>query len=463
MVEESKKSTGKTSPTENPPKSEPTSLEKLVEEVAAQVTLPPAIKDINLDPTKDDNALIAAWRRFLDYDRVSTDQKKQSIRIREYIIAIQLITSVIAILSSILILNGAPQTISDGIRLALIILPVISVGLMNYSSQFASSTAWIEYRVGAETIRQKIYEYRIGAGEFFRLDQRKAQERLLDVINKADQRIDEANATLPYMKPIDESKAIDKNKIKYRIRTKTEAAFDPNNPLKPFDDGLSALPVPDYIDNRVRSQIDWYSGRIERDYKDMRNYRLTALLIAGAGSVFAALGQNLESIVAITTALGVAYNARADTRMYGATYGIFHWTASKLRIELNKWDILSGEERKDHAVQARFVASMENIFRREQSLWRKSAIDSQQLIDRSLNSNLKSGAGKEMMAKLALKEDEVDEDDIDTPITTTGEELTVLVTGETPVVTLPPTLNGSNSEFEPLPITDDEDVEAPKG
>lgn len=399
----------------------------------------------------DDPALIAAWRRFLDYDRVSSDQKRQSLRLRELIIYIQLATSVIAIVSTFLVINGVPQVISDVIRLVLIALPVVSVGLMNYSAQFASSTAWIEYRVGAETIRQKVYQYRMGAGDFFGLEKRKAQEKLLDVINRADQRIDEVSATLPYMKPMDESDAKSpEDFIKYRIRLKTDTPFKPDKPDHPFDDGLSRLDVPTYVDRRVRKQIDWYTSRIDRDYRDMRRYRLTALGIAGLGSVFAALGQSLEALVAITTAFGVAYNALADTRMYGATYGIFHWTASKLRIEMNKWDILTPEEKASPAVQSRFVGSMENIFRREQQMWRKSAIESQQLIDRSLSANIKSGSGQEMMQRLTLREgsesETVDDAGIINPDVRSinmNEQMHTLVTGETPAVVVSPMLEST--------------------
>jgi hypothetical protein len=411
----------------------------------------------------DDPALIAAWRRFLDYDRVSSDQKQQSLRLRELIVYIQLATSVIAIVSTLLVINGVPQVVSDVIRLVLIALPVVSVGLMNYSAQFASSTAWIEYRVGAETIRQKIYQYRMGAGEFFGLERRKAQEKLLDVINRADQRIDEANATLPYMKPMDESDAkTAEDFIKYRIRLKTDTPFKPNAPEQPFDDGLSVLDVPTYVDRRVRKQIDWYTNRIDRDYRDMRRYRLTALIIAGLGSVFAAIGQSFEALVAITTAFGVAYNALADTRMYGATYGIFHWTASKLRIEMNKWDILTAEEKADPSIQSRFVASMENIFRREQQMWRKSAIESQQLIDRSLSANIKSGSGQEMMQRLALREgseSEIAEDSgiahEDVRSVNMNEQMHTLITGETPTVAISTVLESTLDRVSHLPMLDD--------
>lgn len=391
--------------------------------------------DIELS-SKDDPALIAAWRRFLDYDRVSTTQKKQSARYRDWVIWIQFITSTVAILSTFVVVlqTVLPLWLVDAIqwlfRMALVLLPIISVGLMNYSNQFASSSAWIEYRVGAETIRQKIYQYRMRAGDFHNLTTRKAQEKLLDIINRADQRIDEANATLPYMKPMDESKLDRKQKLKYLIATSTDSRFDESNPTREFDNGLTELSVQEYIDKRVRKQIDWYTGRIEGDYTKMRQYRLRALLVAGAGSFFAALGQNLEALVAITTASGVLLNSLADARMYGATYSIFHWTASKLRIEMNKWDILTEAEKQDPAIRSRFVSDTENIFKQEQQMWRKSAIESQQLIDRSLNASLKTN-GREVMSKLSEKT-ESDEELLETPrvLPSVTQELHVLITGK---------------------------------
>ncbi len=350
---------------------------------------------------KDDPALLAAWRRFLDYDRVSSEQKRSNQRIREWIILLGLVTSVAAVFSTLI--QDVP-VLRDVVRMILVILPIVSVGLMNYSSQFASSTAWIEYRVGAETIRQHIYLYRMRAGDYYGLSDRERQHKLLDVINAADERIDKAGATLPYMQPLDESNVPEEQKLKYRIKLKTDTPYDPSKPDQTadvdYDSGLSPLPIERYIDLRVRKQVDWYSGRIDRDYRELRKYRRNALIIAGLGSVLAALGQNLEALVAITTAVGVAYSMTAESRMYGATYALFHWTASKLRILINQWDILSEKERRNAEIGARFVGSLENVFMQEREIWRESAIESQMRNDNSIAGSLKS-SGRAMLERLS--------------------------------------------------------------
>jgi hypothetical protein len=352
----------------------------------------------------NDPALVSAWRRFLDYDRVSSDQKKSYQRIREWVIAMYFITATGAVFSVMFkdsqYVESMPW-LSGLMQLALIILPIVSVALNNYAGQFASSTAWIEYRVGAETIRQKIYLYRMKAGDFANIPSlQERQRKLLDVINEADQRIDKANATLPYMEPL-ENDTKPNNSIHNRVADRTDRRFDPKHPEKPYDDGFTEIPVNSYLDFRIRNQVDWYARRIQSDYSDMKRYRLVALVIGAAGAVIAALGNGLEGFVAITTAAGVALNMRADSRMYGATYATYHLTASRLRNELNQWDILTAQEQSDGVKGAELVAKMERILFDEREAWRSSAIELQTTADRSVNANIKT-EGNEIAVKTGM-------------------------------------------------------------
>lgn len=339
------------------------------------------------DP-KTDPALLSAWRRFLDYDRVSTEQKHNYQRIREWVIALYFATAAGAVF---IMTMQSSQIFSDfqlGVmRLLLVAMPIISVVLNSYANQFASSIAWIEYRVGAETIRQKIYLYRMRSGEFSNLpNMQDRQRKLLDVINETDVRIDKAGATLPYMQPLEGEKRPGFS-VPEKVSRKTDAPFEIKG--KPYDDGFAWLPVAEYLDYRIRNQVDWYTHRIDGDYAAMRRFRLAALMIAGMGSLIAALGYGLEGMIAITTAATVALNMKADSRMYGATYATYHLTASRLRNELNQWDILSAVEQADATNASDFVNRMEKILLDERETWRDAAIQLQNTVDRNVNATIR--------------------------------------------------------------------------
>jgi hypothetical protein len=334
---------------------------------------------------KKDPALTAAWRRFLDYDRVSSQQKRDYQNLRGYVIALGLFTSAGAVFSSY-----AGQIPSIGVelqnilRIILVIMPIISVALMNYASQFASSTAWVEYRVGAEKIRSQIYLYRFKAGIYKGLSAQQAQKTLLDAIQAADQRIDEENATLPYMDIVNDT-------IYEKIAKKTGSESDTGMSMAPSAD--------DYIEWRMRPQINWYIEKIQGDYSKLQRERVQALVVAGAGSVISGLALGLEPLVAVTTAMGVALMLRSDTRMYGATYGIFHYTAGRLQLEMNRWEILSEKQKSDSAQQTELVTRVEQIFDDERELWRAQAVQSQSSSDQAISTQIQKTISPEQIAQ----------------------------------------------------------------
>jgi hypothetical protein len=168
--------------------------------------------------------------------------------------------------------------------------------------------------------------------------------------------------------------------IEQLITSKTESPGE--------DDGFSTLQVDDYIEWRVKKQLSWYIQKIQRDYSTSRREQILALVVGAGGALLSGIGRNLEALVAVTTAMGIALTARSETRMYGATYGIFHWTAGKLLHELNKWEILTPEQKHDEENQLKFVEAIEKIFSQEREMWRAQAVQSQNNADNTINNQL---------------------------------------------------------------------------
>ncbi|MCS6834775.1 MAG: DUF4231 domain-containing protein [Anaerolineae bacterium] len=352
---------------------------------------------------KQDPALLTAWRRLEDYSFVSTDRKKAYVKLRSAVIWTGFATSALAVLSAyvpdwlaVLGVMGLPSDlIVFAIRAALVTLPIVSVGLMTYANQFASSVAWIEYRISAEIIRQHIYRYRMGAGRFRGMDRQQAQRQLLAVVKAADERLARRNVTIPDIrKP--EAYEVEVERI--------------NDRLAEGDDGFAPLSSEVYISARIEPQINWYVKRLQDDYKALRENRVIALTISGIGAVIAALLPSGEGLVAITTALGVAFGLRNDTRMFGATYGVYHVAAQRLQMMIAEWRVLTQEEREDPAKLQDFVARVEDILYEEGKLWRQTAIQLQSNSEEALQNMLRNQPSErdDKSNKLMADDDDLD-------------------------------------------------------
>src|SRR5256885_1781839 len=92
--------------------------------------------------TTADQVLLAAWRRFLDYDAASANQKVHHTRIRTSIILLGFAASALAVAITYRASNPVIESIGEYLHAALIILPIISAGLLTYASMFAPSLSW---------------------------------------------------------------------------------------------------------------------------------------------------------------------------------------------------------------------------------------------------------------------------------------------------------------------------------
>src|SRR5690349_13789216 len=103
--------------------------------------------------TKADQALQAAWRRFLDYDAAAAKQRNHHTRIRTWIIVLGLAASTLAVLSSYrnnaflaslaqpansgTVISSALNVFWEVLHIVLIFVPIIVAGLLTYAYQFA--------------------------------------------------------------------------------------------------------------------------------------------------------------------------------------------------------------------------------------------------------------------------------------------------------------------------------------
>lgn len=307
--------------------------------------------------TQADTALQAAWMRFLDFDRASVRQKNAQYRIRIPIIALMFLASVLAVASTYRDSIGIIDDLHGVLRATLIVVPLLAAGLLAYAYQFSPSLAWITYRLGAEEIRQQIYLYRMQAGKYASRDLEGQQRLLLDNVQEASANVHEIGAPVPFL----------------QLTFTTEPVKPPTD--SPEDDGYSALSGDDYVRLRVIPQSEWYLRKLNENYTKLRRWRIAILIVAGASSALAALGG--EPLVAISTALGLAFAQFIDLKMYGHTYANYHHTAGRLIDEVSEWQILPPGRRNDPSVLSPFVERIERIFEDERNNWMRQAVQAQ--------------------------------------------------------------------------------------
>lgn len=317
----------------------------------------------------------------------SADRKKSRFKFGVVVSWFILVSGGLIVTAVILSLNAAQgDPFLWILQVPLVIVPIISVGLLNYAAEYARSTVWIEYRVAAEEIRSQIYLYRTSTGRYANAANRR--EELLKAVDETNKRISNSDF-VPFMRS--RPRDVLKQEIWEHCQQSPGTSDD--------ETGLGMLQVEDYLKRRVRVQIQWYERSIERDYVQKRRATVGALVMAGTGSALVALNPGFAPLVALTTAGGIALTMWSNIRTIGATYSIFQRTASDLDTRINRWDSLSEIEKQTPEICGCCVQDIEDIFGQEREAWRTAVKQMQQSVDKALQDmrqsrdENKSGAG----------------------------------------------------------------------
>lgn len=169
-----------------------------------------------VDLSQQDEGLVNAWRRCVNYDKTAMHAKASRTRNRVILILLTLATTILAVLLGILPPSStttvvtapalsAEATAEPGaepspveqvaiqspldarlvLQIVLAALPIISAIFVLLASEFSPTTAWAVFRMGAEMIRREIYLYRMEAGDYANLSVDERRQRLRDNIHKA--------------------------------------------------------------------------------------------------------------------------------------------------------------------------------------------------------------------------------------------------------------------------------------
>ncbi|MCK6578305.1 MAG: DUF4231 domain-containing protein [Anaerolineae bacterium] len=333
--------------------------------------------------TLNRNVLLQAWALLSVYDQTATRLKRRFVNQRYWVILLTFVATVASVAAGVVSGLGL-MWLTVALALLSVALPIIGSYLMNDIIKFTGGTTWIKYRYIAETMRMHIYLYRMKAPPYDAEPVRKRDDLLSANLRKVREEID-LNEVIPFdIRQPKETAEIEK-------------AIATANKFTPDDNGLDEIALGQYLKWRVLDQRQWYEGRVQDDFKRLKNsYRQAQGALLG-GALISALAGLIDVqalwLVAITNAFSVAMTTSANVSMFGATYSLFQAAALRLSDELIAWLAQEDNPELDEpmaraAAEAAFSARIEDVLLWERKSWYELAIQVQTTSDQTILSSL---------------------------------------------------------------------------
>jgi tetratricopeptide (TPR) repeat protein len=276
-------------------------------------------------------ALETAWQRYAELETNASAASKQYLTLRGSAIALAVVATLLAILTSQI--DGGASPIREILRIGLILVPIISAIVLFFANKLQQGQYWRVLRTGAQEIKKEIYLYRtLLQGQPTR--HQWLSDRVTAIQRQVMERVGSNLTLTPYtgnIPPNDSPEA------------------------QNGDPGFTDLLAEDYLRDRLEAQLKWHSQEIEtlstfRTRFQIGIFALTtfSVLIAGLGSNFSAwadLGGNLEVWVAFLTSLGAALTIWLEVSRLDERVNNYNQLILELNLIRDYWQGLNPDER----------------------------------------------------------------------------------------------------------------------
>ncbi len=268
--------------------------------------------------------LEVAWTRFAQLDTMSLERSKTHLRLRKWVAALGILTTLFAILSQLFAESLSPL-LGWILRFIFILTPIAASILAAYVSQFYSTGDWLVTRAGAEEILKEIYAYRTILKN---TPTRRAwlEEKLGEIQRSVFRGMNGEMILKPYKGPLPPF-----------------PRFDPKYPDS--DPGFNDLTGDEYFRYRLENQLSWHIREINKRQKERTRIKVYILIAGGLGALFAALGQPLTMWVALAAAFSAAFIGWQELRNLDSVVRNYSKVVLELNILFDHWKNLEGEER----------------------------------------------------------------------------------------------------------------------
>ncbi|MBI3166521.1 MAG: SLATT domain-containing protein [Chloroflexi bacterium] len=286
--------------------------------------------------------LEVAWMRFAQLDAMAFERSKAHIRLRKWITALGILTTLFAILTQLFAkgLETTAPLLGWILKFFLILTPIGTSVLAAYVSQFYSSGDWLVTRAGAEEILKEIYAYRTILQKS--PNRRKWLEKRLAEIQRSVFRGMNGEFII---KP-------------YKGVLPPPPRFSPKYPNS--DPGFDDITGDEYFRYRLEDQLNWHVKEINKRQKERTRLKIYILVAGGMGALFAALGDPLTLWTALAAAFAAAFIGWQELRALDSVVRNYSKVIMELNIINDHWKNLDTEE-KNQTEFFKTVQSTEDI------------------------------------------------------------------------------------------------------
>ena len=103
-------------------------------------------------------ALETAWQRYAQLEANASAVSRQYLRLRGSAIALAVVATLLAILTSVIDSSASP--LGEVLRACLILVPIVSAVILVFANKLQQRQYWQVLNTGAEEIKKEIYLYR---------------------------------------------------------------------------------------------------------------------------------------------------------------------------------------------------------------------------------------------------------------------------------------------------------------
>lgn len=285
-----------------------------------------------------------AWRRFAQLDAVSLKRSKAHLRLRRWVAAMGILTTLFAILSQLFAesLKSVSPLLAWVLLFFFIATPIAASILAAYVSQFYANGDWLITRAGAEEILKEIYAYRT---ILQKTPTRRAwlEKRLEEIQRSVFRGMNGELLLEPFVGVLPPT-----------------SRFNPSYPNS--DPGFNDLTGDEYFKYRLENELGWHTRQINRRQTERTRLKLYIWLAGGLGALFAALGQPLTVWVALAAAFSAAFIGWQELRSLDSVVRNYSKVVLELNITSDHWKNLESEDR----TQTEFFKTVRST---EEILW----------------------------------------------------------------------------------------------
>lgn len=274
-------------------------------------------------PQTKASILEVAWNRYGQYNSAALRRKDSQQKLRWMVALLSVLATLIAIISS-LYPEPEPAWRAILIKVTLISIPIISTTVAAFANKFYRGTDWLVLRAGAEQIMKEIYQYRTILQKTDKKRRSWLENRLREIQLQVYTGLNGEMVLPPYTGKL----------------PPPYASGDPRR-----DPGFEDLTAEKYYELRLRDQLQWHVGRVNRLQSQRVRMQVLILLSGAVGAFLAAMGGVFGLWVAFATSLTTALVSWQEFRNLDMNVRNYSKVVVNLSAVSDRWNHLDDDER----------------------------------------------------------------------------------------------------------------------